>query len=449
MGRLAPASGRSDAGGCSAEYAWLNQPGRIASRSSSFADGFRGRSPYAGVAVVAECSIEDAECAVSAVAQVRDAFADGVAYGVDEVLGDAFDRLRTTRRGTGHEGCSAAAVAVLGSRAYVASTGTCHAFMADPGSEGSIDLDTGGSADGSVVREVLLREGQSIVLVTSSLRKLMGSTAAAKYTSGCSEPLGTCLRTLVTETRIRFRKTGGSVAAMRHGRESAGLPRRPLVLAGTAALLIILAVLILPGLLRDRGNDTLLPDSSGISDGPVIIMPLGRDTVPEVPVEEPLPDPVGVLFIAPSAMGLDTLPGLVPTVSGVAPDPRWEKASSGIYYVDGHAASDSLARRMSVQTTSEELPLIPVSSVVTVRQNEISAFAVWLRGLDPEDAASTAVIVETSSSVAGGADWIRDFALFANGDREREDLPSSFTGSPPAGVPALPDSSGYSIIVIP
>lgn len=448
MRRTSPASGRSDAGGCSAEYAWLNQPGRIASRSSSFADGFRGRAPYAGVAVVAECSIEDAECAVSAVAQVRDAFADGVAYGVDEVLGDAFDHLRTARRGTGHEGCSAAAVAVLGSKAYVASTGTCHAFMADPGSEGSIDLDIGGSADGSVVREVLLREGQAIVLVTSSLRKLMGSTAAAKYTTGCSEPLGACLRTLVTETRIRFRKTGGSVAAMRIGRESAGLPRKPLVLAGTAALLIILAALVLPGLLRGS-SDTASPDSSTVPDGPAIVMPLGRDTVPETSIEEPLPDPVGVLFIAPSAMGLDTLPGLAPTVSGVAPDPRWEKASSGIYYVAGHAPSDSLARWMSVQTATAELPLVPVSSVVIVRQNEISPFAVWLRGLDPEDAASTAVVVETSSSVAGGADWIRDFALFANGDREREHIPSSFTGSPPAGVPALPDSSGYSIIVVP
>ncbi len=132
----------------SAEFAWLNQPGRIASRIFSFADGFRGKAPYAAVAVVAECSIEDLECARSAVAQVRDAFAEGVAYGVEEVLGDAFDRLRESWAGTGHEGCSVAAVAVLAREAWIASAGSCHAFMADPDSEGSIDLEPDLSRDG-------------------------------------------------------------------------------------------------------------------------------------------------------------------------------------------------------------------------------------------------------------------------------------------------------------
>lgn len=438
-------------GGSSAEFAWVNQSGRIPSRTSSFADGFRGKAPYAAVAVVAECSIEDSGCARSAVAQVRDAFAEGVAYGVDEVLADAFDRLRESWIGTGHEQCSIAAVAVLGREAWIASAGSCHAFMADPGSEGSIDLESDTPRNGvTSVRKVVLREGQSIVLVTHNLRKLMGSSAAAKYTTGCSDPLGNCLKTMVAETRIRFRKTGGSVAAMRFSREpSSLLPRKLLLLGGAAVLFLILAVLILPGLFRGSGT---VPDPAGSASlpvEPVIVMPLETDTAETVPIEEPVPDPVSALLIAESASGLDSLPSLSLTLAGAEPDPRWENAARGIYYIADHARADSMARQINALTTGEDFPLVAVTSVVTVRQGGISAFADWLRALDPEEAGTTAVIVETSSSVAGGADWIEDFALFANGDRTRQDLPSSYTGTPAMGVPASVDSSGYSMIIVP
>jgi len=437
----------------SVELAWLSQPGRVQSRASSMADGFRARPPFASVAVVAECARDDHECASTSVAIVRDTFSEGVAHGAGEALKDAFDSLSQAWSHSGHTGCSAAAVATIGNEAWVAGIGSCNAFMADRGSDGSVDIhrsfnDIGDSGATLRIRKVVLREGQSIILTTHSLRKLMGSSAAAKYTSGCRDVLPVCLRTLIKETRIQFRKRGGSVAAVRMGSTPPAISYRKAgitLLAGAAAIAGILA---LAGLVRGCGGGT----GEGADRDSTVTTPVVMPLEP-VPVQEPdstpvtAPDTVETMFIPSVPTGVDT-GELSVTLSGSIPDNRWENAPAGIYHLEGDSTA-AVAAGAVLEDLSGAVQVVPVSTVIVVRQDLASLFSSWLRTVPPDVAGSTAVVVETGTSVAGGASWIRDFALFANGSRIRQDLPSCFTGDSIPGIPAPRGTSTYRLIVVP
>ena len=196
------------------EISWMNQPGRLISRMESVADGFHGSSAIAGAVSVAENSSPDSCYAEKAVAIVRDAFAEGVAYGVENVFMEAIDEINAFAGEGVCDSLSLAAAAVLGNEVWVYSSGTCQVFLSG--------ADTGGSDSENVVDieenrigHLILQPGQSIILLTSGLRKLMRSAAARKYSSRCSKPLSFCLSEMISETRIRFRKKGGSAAAVR------------------------------------------------------------------------------------------------------------------------------------------------------------------------------------------------------------------------------------------
>jgi hypothetical protein len=84
-----------------------------------------------------------------------------------------------------------------------------------------------------------------------------------------------------------------------------------------------------------------------------------------------------------------------------------------------------------------------------VRENDVRSFAAWLPGVDSLDASRTAVIVETASSVAGGAPWIRSYAMYANGDRSRQSEPSVYTGLGLEGMSAGLDPGCYGLLIAP
>jgi hypothetical protein len=445
---------RRNTGSGTLELAWLSQSGRVASKACTVADGFRAKLPYASVAVVAECAGDDHDCAAAAAAAIRDTFSEGVAHGTGEALRDAFDRVSETWHRSGHTGCSAAATAAMGSEAWVAVIGSCHAFMAERGSDGSIDIhpqeqDLTREEEQAAVfrmRRINLREGQSIVLATHGLRKLMGSSAAARYTSGCREALPSCLRTLVRETRIQFRKKGGAVAAVRLGFEPSVRPLRRAAVLVLAALAVSAAILFLSGLFDGRGT-TGQPDSLS---GPVqipVIMPLLPQTSPEsigVALSE---DTVRVLFIPsidPSLAGIGTQCAVS---SGSVPDDRWENAPRGVYYLESDSTSASMASRLA-ESAAPPLPAVPVRTIMNVRQDGAAAFSAWLRTVPMQDAAASVIIVEAGSSVAGGAAWIQNFAVFANGSRDMKNLPSCFAGDSLSGLPAWRSPTCYSVIVI-
>ncbi|MCD4702089.1 MAG: hypothetical protein K8S24_09570 [Candidatus Aegiribacteria sp.] len=254
------------------EIAWMNQPGRLISRMESVADGFRGSSAIAGAVAVAENSSPNSSCAEKAVAVVRDAFAEGVAYGVENVFMEAVDEINTFALECEYDTLSLAAAAVLENEVWIYSSGTCRIFLsgADSGGRGPgnfVDI------EGKGIRNFKLKPGQSIILLTSSLRKLMGSSAARKYSSRCGKPLSFCLSEMIRETRIRFRKKGGSAAAVRlcanSGRMS--LPERKYLAYSLVFLLAAAAaVLILCHSIEEK--DTPVRSDSVITEE--IVMPL-------------------------------------------------------------------------------------------------------------------------------------------------------------------------------
>jgi len=129
------------------------------------------------------------------------------------------------------------------------------------------------------------------------------------------------------------------------------------------------------------------------------------------------------------------------------PDIQWENFSPGIYCVRGDTASELLAQSMSIMYP--ELEVRTLSRIITVREGGVAESARWLSTLAADSAASTGVVVETRSSVAGGASWIRNYPVFSNGDRDRRSgEPGGFYGDSLPGVPLLRDPSAYRLIVV-
>ncbi|NOQ21411.1 MAG: hypothetical protein GQ565_02005 [Candidatus Aegiribacteria sp.] len=254
------------------EISWMTQPGRLISRMESLADGFHGSSAIAGAAAVAENGSPNSCCAEKAVAVVRDAFAEGVAYGVESVFMEAVDEINTFAPEGECDSLSMAAAVVLGDEVWVYSRGTCQVFLsvADFGggdSENVVDIESKG------IRHLILKPGQSIILLTSGLRELMGSVAAKKHSLLSGKPLSFCLSEMISETRIRFRKKGGSAAAVRLCADSGrmNLPGKYMAYP-LAFLLVAAAAAVLALCLSSEGKDSLIRADS-TSNGEVV-MPL-------------------------------------------------------------------------------------------------------------------------------------------------------------------------------
>jgi len=129
------------------------------------------------------------------------------------------------------------------------------------------------------------------------------------------------------------------------------------------------------------------------------------------------------------------------------PDPAWENWTSGVYAVYGDSVIIPIAERLASEAGFDSVS--HVERIVVVRQGSASRFSSWLSSLDPASSAGTAVIVETTSSVAAGASWIRNYPVFINGDREMHAMYSCFRGESLPGIPALEDDAAYRILVIP
>ncbi len=264
----------NDPGGI--EIAWLNQPGRISTKMASVSDGFQASPPYASVVVVAECEKDDSVCAMTSAAIVRDTFAEGVAYGVEDALNNAFNEVEKKNAENGHDSCSMASIAVLGSEAWVVSKGTCHAFLTY-GSIPEESISGGSMINDALPNRVVLKYGQSIILVTHGLRKLIGSAVAGRHSSLYNDPLAKCLEGMVTDTRIRFRKKGGSIAAVRFGSASSritGLWKKHGISIGLSGVLVLIALSFLCSKREcvNEISDTESSDSAAFSEE--IVMPL-------------------------------------------------------------------------------------------------------------------------------------------------------------------------------
>jgi hypothetical protein len=196
------------------EIAWFNQPGRVPSIMDSIADGFLGSSAIAAAAVVGENARPGSGYAEKAIAVFRDAFAEGVAYGVEDVFADAVSEIEAMLRDAGSDSFSLAAAAAIGNEVWVYSRGTCLVFLSGVDSDGGYQNSVT-ELSGMEIQHLILKPGHSIILLSYTLRKLMRSVTAVRYSARCRKPLSVCLSDMISETRIRFRKKGGSAAAVR------------------------------------------------------------------------------------------------------------------------------------------------------------------------------------------------------------------------------------------
>ncbi|MBD3277668.1 MAG: hypothetical protein GF388_05155 [Candidatus Aegiribacteria sp.] len=245
------------------QIAWLDQPGRIKSRMLSVADGFVSSCAVASVAVLAESESGDPGNSAQTVGFIRDSFAEGVAYDVEDELRDVLYQL--DKKG----GVGSLAVAVCEDRQlYVYSSGCCRAFRCSE--------DMNAALPQGRIEQVLLAPEEAVVLVTSGLRKLTVSPHARRLAVSCGRPAGSVLGKMVDETRIRFRKKGGSAVLLRccPVRRSGVLHRYRrsllyLLLAAAAASLLIIM------LGQNSGNGSVSPSSPN-EDSSEVVMPLDR-----------------------------------------------------------------------------------------------------------------------------------------------------------------------------
>ncbi|MBN2586841.1 MAG: hypothetical protein JXA64_01665 [Candidatus Fermentibacteraceae bacterium] len=249
------------------EIAWLNQPGRHLTSIASLADGFTGTGAIAGVAVVAEGPPLLQGFIGDVVALLRDTFAEGVAYGIGDLLEDSIEEV-DERPSAGE--ISLAVAAALGSEVWVYSRGSCRVFITgrDP-DDGVLD----DAAPGEGARHLLLKPGQSVILMTEGVGRLVRSDAAESCACGCRRPLDDSLRHLVEETGIRFRKTGGSAAAVRVCRDVRKLPSVSLRTI-LYPVLVLLAVLAAVTMVCHGNGDHETPVNSGAVDTSETVMPL-------------------------------------------------------------------------------------------------------------------------------------------------------------------------------
>lgn len=465
---------------------WKAQTGRSRLQRLALADGFIGEYPYAGVVVVAEgLAPDDDPSAEITVNTVRDVFAEGVAYGIEDALQDAFREAADTIRRNGHAGCSAAAVAFSGSHAWFAGTGACRVLKLDE--EGATLLAPDQSAAeaagmgrdhpeyGKSVRELTRwLGGKDGTFVTGHTRIRKGSVVLAAtpgiwmnlkegglLRKSSSRNLEAWLSAVTRETRAAYRRQGGAVAAA--SCLSGGRTSVPTLPVAAVLVMIVLGLLIATGAFEKKETVVEAQSIFTVDDPPSeVVMPLADDSVSLRPwshsrllslLEDPLisiPDisshlPLHTVLVGgePETFSPDTFM----VAHNENPNPRWENFSPGIYPLEGDTASLLLAEKLSAD--APHLSIFPLSTIVVVRGDDVSATAAWLRELNHAEASRTGVIVETGSSVAGGADWIRSYPVFANGDRGRQGLPGGFQGDSLPGVPGVRAPGVYRLIIVP
>lgn len=458
--------------------AWSMLRGRSRHDSLCACDGFRGEHPYASVAVVAEGTGGDVRSAETAVATVRDVFAEGVAFRIGEALAEAFHEAGEKIRAEELRGCSATAVAVLGRDAWIVHAGGCRAFLTGPGGArpltsehtlaGEMGLSPGDPGYRQRVGDLTLQlgqkdlrpqtlslslaDGEGILLATGAVWRHIQVSRLPSLLSA-RRGLQHGVESLLRESKVRFRRQGGAAAAVFPEAQQGFLGKGgtpSLRILAPLAVALAAGVILLAGPLCGRRGGGAEPGPAPEPDSAraaFTVMPLVSAAVdsaiasaspgPELPV------PAMILGGGPPPAGPDTLEARIAPL----PDPDYEHIPPGVYFLSGDSLLKPLAEGLASRAGLDSATA--VDRIIVVRESDVPAFASWLRSLPSETASATAVIVETRSSVAGGAPWIRGYALYANGDRSRSQEPSCYSGEPAEGLPAQPGDDCYRLLVAP
>jgi serine/threonine protein phosphatase PrpC len=445
---------------------WSCTFGRNRHDSLTSVDGFRGEHPFASVIVLAEGTGGDSRSAGLATSTIRDVFAEGVAYRVGEALLEAFHEAGEKIISEDLRGCSATAAAFLGDEVWIVHAGSTRALLVGPGearpltAEHTLAREMGLSPkDGSYrlrSRDLTLHLGQkdlkpqsvhasldegcSVVLLSSGVWHNISEGRARALTSGV-EPAAAA-EALLRESKARFRRSGGGVCVVN---SNAGACRRTgarKLIPPVAGLLLAAAMVLLADRFACPGRPAGGSGEAQPDTGSAWVLPLPPETL--VTAAGAGPDlPVAALEFGPGPLlpGPDTLDLFVTA----PPDTLFENLARGVYYQDSTVAP---LAGLIARTCGFEEP-VRLARIIVVREPDVPAFKIWLPAMDSLEASRTAVVVETQSSVAGGAPWIRRLAIYANGNRGRHADPSCYSGAPVEGIPAVRDSSCYSVLVVP
>ena len=210
----------------------------------SIADGFRGSDAIAGAVVIAEGSSSCELAVENAVSAVRDTFAEGVAYGVADVLEDT---VSTIYEDDSALGVSLAVTAVLGSDAWIYYRGTCTVILSGNDEDWRVHLE-----EGRVIH-VPLRPGQVLFLASGRLSGRLSSESVTHALSRGWISLDRSLRELVETTGIRFEEFGcsaGCVGIEKHSRLRKLVSLRNIVYPVIAVIVTLLLIFLL---CRNRG----------------------------------------------------------------------------------------------------------------------------------------------------------------------------------------------------
>lgn len=442
-------------------------------------------------------STEDDGSAALAVETVRDVFAEGVAFGVEDALSDAFEEASELIREKKLGGCSAAALAFSATHVWYALAGNCRIYRMDSDGVRCIVRDRSQAADlrmqpgnpeylkkvrnmswwlgcqhkgKAVCGHTRLRRDTTYLLLTSSGWIQLEHTAAGPARKTPGKSLQGWVAGLARDLKLAYRRQGAAIAAVSGVKERTG-GSIPWKAVAAAAASILLAGYLVFG--NPFSCGAAPPDRSDIfsadSVAEEIVQPIDTYSAPDTSsggspgmfsllsdsltadTSSVLPDISASLPLQTVLVGElpDTLPSDSFSVSlNLEPDIQWENFAPGIYCVEGDTASEILAQAVSARYP--DLAIIPVRRIVTVREGGVAESASWLSSLAADSAASTAVVVETRSSVAGGAPWIRNYPVFANGDRDRRSSEAGgFAGDSLPGIPQLPSRVTYRLIVVP
>ncbi len=455
---------------------WRRQSGRSRYQRHSVADGFSGRYPYASVAVVAESIGQDTESADRTISIIRDTFAEGVAFGPGEAIMDAFDEAGSWIKAHELAGCSVAAASVIDDRVWFCWIGNCRVYLVSGGVSRLLSIDhtvatleglTPGEpgyrqkarettaflgVDSALAGEgrIELQEGDTIILATPGVWLYLNESTAFRF-SARGTNLSAELTKLLSETRAGHRRQGGAVAGLRMLAASRRYVRIPGWLGAlTVGICLVMAALLLSGVLvpeRFTSSSGSASDIDSVVTGMVLPLPdqAHDSSASSLAETSTINLPVHVLVVGGEPVGImgDTL---IQHFTG-HPDRTWENWTSGVYMINGDSLVAGIAYRLAENAGFDSTS--SVDRIIVVRQNSASRFSSWLSQLDASLAEGTAVIVETTSSVAAGASWIRKYPVFLNGDRDNADMHSCFFGDSLPDIPALEDESTYRILIIP
>jgi len=480
--------------------AWQLQNGRSRIQRGLAADGFRGDYPYAGVTVVAENrDPEDNSSALITVETVRDVFAEGVAFGVEDALLDSMLEAADIIRGKNLSGCSAAAIAFSGTHIWYAITGNCRLYRIDSDGVDCIVRDQsvanqvsmsadhpdyykkirdlkwwlGGTETGRpVCGHARIKQDTTYVILTASGWIQLENSAVVLHRKGKNKTLAGWLSSVSREMKLAYRRQGGALGAVSGLKGESGSVISWKAWLSVASFLGLIGFFVFANPFSSNRHIEEKTDLFSADTVEEIVQPILADTVPgsdtsaengifdfvpdslrltaEERVEDVIPDLTADLPLQIAQVG-GTVPLLNPDSFAVSlnfePDIQWENFSPGIYSIRGDTASSILAEVVS--SAYPGLEIVQLNRIITVRESGVAESARWLSSLSSGIADSTGVVVETRSSVAGGAEWIRNYPVFVNGNRsDRAGEAGGFMGDSLPGLPSLRNSRCYRLIIV-